>query len=125
MGRNLVGSCGLLIAIGLAGYPARAGDRKSARRVQEAVEEVLIAPKGSAISPRYEMAGASTGKPFEARSSVLRITDRAGTGVREDAAAPASEHKQLTVFHFDSKFGDIAVQPVIGHVNGAQFSLGF
>jgi hypothetical protein len=35
------------------------------------------------------------------------------------------EHKALTLFHINSKFGGVAVQPVIGKVNGAQFSIGF
>jgi hypothetical protein len=43
----------------------------------------------------------------------------------EKATAPASEHKRLMLFHINSRFGDIAAQPVMGQVNGAQLSLGF
>ena len=39
--------------------------------------------------------------------------------------AQARERKPLTLVGFNSRFGEVAVQPVIRQVNGAQFSLGF
>jgi hypothetical protein len=125
MGRNLIGSCGLLAVIGLACLPAHAGDRKSGRRGQEAAEEVFVPQKGQAVSPRYEMVGASAVRPFEARYSASADQRPARDRERRNADAQAHEHKPLTLFRFNSKFGDIAVQPVMGQVNGAQFSLGF
>jgi hypothetical protein len=67
MGRNLVGSCGLLVAIGLVCHPAQAGHRKSASRVQEPAEEIVVARKAHSVSVRYEMVGASVVRPFETR----------------------------------------------------------
>ena len=123
MGRNLVGSCGLLIAIGLACQPAQAGDRKSANRVQEAAGKILVAPKAHAVSVRYEVVGASVVRPFEARSSASANRRASADSERKHASEPTREHQPLTLFRFDSKFGQIAVQPVFGHVNGAQFSV--
>jgi hypothetical protein len=125
MRRNLVGSCALLAAIGVVCQPAFAGDRKSASQVQEAEKEILVSRKAHAVSVRSEMAGASVARPFEARYPASPDHRFARDNEREIAATPAREHKPLTLFHLNSKFGDIAVQPVIGHVNGAQFSLGF
>ena len=113
MGRNLVGSCGLMVAIGLASQPAGAGDRKSAGRVHDEAKEMFLAREANAVSPRHETASATIVRPFEARYETA------------NAATPASEHKRLTLFHFNSTFGDITVQPVMGQVTGAQLCLGF
>ena len=109
MGRNLVGSCGLIVAIGFACQPAYGGDRKSPGRVHDEAKEMFVAREAHAVSLRYETPRHESSKDNK----------------RGNAAAPASEHKRLTLFHINSKFGDIAVQPVIGQVNGAQLSLGF
>jgi len=120
MGRNLVGACGLLVALGLACQPAHAGDRKSATRVHEA-KEMLVAPKAHEVSLRSEMFGASEVRPFAARSSASAEHGSNRNSERENA----TDHNPLTLFHINSKLGDIAVEPVMGQVNGAQFSLGF
>jgi hypothetical protein len=74
MKRNLVESCGWLVAIGLACQPAHAGDRKSAGRVQEAKEEIVVARKVQAVSLRYEMVGASAAR--DKRTSIIGSTAR-------------------------------------------------
>ncbi len=121
MGRNLVGFCGLLVAIGLACQPAQAGDRKSTGQLQETAKAILIAPETRAAATTHERPGASTVGVFEHGYSVS--APRGSTRGKENA--PAREHKPPTLFHFNSKFGEVAVQPVIGKVNGAQFSVGF
>ena len=125
MGRNLVGSCGLIVAIGLACRPAHAGDRKSPGRVPDEAKEMFVAREAHAVSLRYETPGATMVRPFEARSSTSTDHGSSKDNKRGNATAPASEHKRLTLFHINSRFGDIAVQPVMGQVNGAQLSLGF
>jgi hypothetical protein len=61
--------------------------------------------------------GASTvGARAERRS---RVNDES------EAASTKRERKRVTLFRFGSNVGEIAVQPVFGSVNGAQFSLGF
>ena len=124
MKRNLVGSCGWLVAIGLASQSAHAGDRKAATRVHEA-REIVVAPKAQAVALRDELVGASAVRPFAARPLATADHGMSRDGDRENAGAPGREHQPLTLFHLNSKVGDIAVQPVVGQVNGAQFSLGF
>jgi len=125
MSRNLIPSYGLLIAIGLACQPARAGDRKSAARLQEPKEQSVISQKADTTSARYELTRPLVMAPVEGRNSVS--TDRRSGYVIEksDSDTRAHEHKPLTLLRMDSKVGQITVQPVIGRVNGAQFSIGF
>ena len=124
MERNLVGSCGLIVAIGLACQSAYAGDRKSPGRTHDEAKEMFAAREAHAVSLRYDTPRATIIRPFEARYLTSdhgsRRDNRGG-----NSAAPTSEHRRLTLFHINSKFGDIAVQPVMGQVNGAQLSLGF
>jgi hypothetical protein len=120
MGRNLIGSCALLIAIGVVCQPAQAGDRKSTGSVQESAKTILFASPAHAVTLPLERPGTSTVGLFENGPSASHRSrsDR-------ETEKPPREHKPLTLFHIHSQFGDIAVQPVMGQVNGAQFSLGF
>ena len=64
--------------------------------------------------------------PFETRS--LRVSDKVAPGdnrQKEKETNSRPERKTITLFRFDSKVGSVAVQPVVGGVNGAQFSVGF
>jgi hypothetical protein len=122
--RNLIGSCGLLVAIGLASQPAQAGDWKSGSPVHQAEKEIRVSWQTHAVSPRFQIADAAVTRSFETGHPA---SDDSGSGREKGKAigVPTKEHRALTLFHLNSRFGDIAVQPVIGHVNGAQFSLGF
>jgi hypothetical protein len=77
------------------------------------------------MSLRSEILGAPTGRIFAGGRSFTANRTAGGVRWTPNAAATRNEHRPLTLFHLDSKFGNIAVQPVVGHVNGAQFSLGF
>ena len=126
MRRHLIPAYGLLIAIGLACQPARAGDRKSAARLQEPKEDqILVTQKSHTTSAQYELTRPLLITSVAARGSVS--TDRRSGYLIEksDSDARSHEHKPLTLFHMDSKVGEIKVQPVIGRVNGAQCSIGF
>ena len=59
MGRNLVGSCGLIVAIGLACQPAHAGDRKSPGASTTRLRKWFVAREAHAVSLRYETPGAT------------------------------------------------------------------
>lgn len=117
----MIGRCigGLLVALGLVCQPAQAGDRKSTGRVQETARAILVSPGATTTEMAYERRSALTVGVFETGYAVS-----ATRGVERERAS-VREHQPLTLFHFNSKFGDVAVQPVIGKVNGAQFSLGF
>jgi hypothetical protein len=59
MGRNLVGSYALRVAIGLACQPAHAGDRKSSGGVHDEAKERFVAREAHAVSLQYETPGAT------------------------------------------------------------------
>ncbi len=75
MGRTVIGSCGLLIAIGLASSPAEAGDRKSSGGdVQESKMEIFGSSHKTRtilVSGRSEQPDASAVRLFEGNDSVL------------------------------------------------------
>ena len=108
----------MLAAIGLACQSAEAGDQKSATREARAI---LVTPEAAPSAPiSYEKRGAVSVGLFENGSSV-----EAARGATREKEKPPREHKPITVFQFNSKFGDVKVQPVFGRVNGAQLSVGF
>jgi hypothetical protein len=122
MGRRLIGTYGLAIAVGLACPSAKAGDRNSAGTRPERQEVRLVIEKHFALMSRPEKASIEVIRPF--RTSSGKATERR-SGESEEDSEGRHEHKSLTLFRFNSKFGEVAVKPVIGHVNGAQFSIGF
>ena len=113
MGRNLIGCWGLLIAVGMACLPVYAGERKSARRVHAASEEISGARRFEALPV------------VSARTPNARTSTSADGGSSKDERTPTGGRKELTFFRINSPWGDVAVQPVAGQVNGAQFSVGF
>ena len=127
MGRRLFGICLLLIAIIFASQSAQAGDRKS-RDVQESKLELFASSHQThavLASGRSEQPDPATVRLFEAGDPVLASKRLGGHEEKENSSEAKHEHKALTLFHFDSKLGEVKVQPVFGKVTGAQFSLGF
>ena len=110
----------VLVAIGLACQPAYAGDRKSTGTVQE-VKAIVVAPAAQPATLSFERRGTSAVGLFETGYSASQRQ----SSERENGAGSTHEHKPLTLFRINSQFGEIVVQPVVGQVNGAQFSLGF
>jgi len=110
----------VLIAIGLASQPAQAGDRKSTGSVQESAKAVLIASPAQSVTLPPERRDTSAVGLFENGTTA----DHRSRSDRETGNAPR-QHTSLTLFHIHSQLGDIAVQPIMGQVNGAQFTLGF
>jgi len=118
MGRHLVGACILLNVIGLAFQSARADDRKSAGRGQERREAVLMSPSQAFAAPRAEKVSVVVIPQSPARP--LIISERS-----DPKGEQAHRYKSLTFFRFNSRFGEVAVKPVIGKVTGAEFALEF
>ena len=116
MKRNLVGFLALLIAIGLSVRPAEAGDRKSFSQVE--TKALLVAPAANttAISPA---------RPGSSAVGVFENGYSGAVARRPTEKKEAREQKPPTLFRFNSRFGEVAVRPVIGKVNGAQFTVGF
>ena len=109
---------GLLMAIGFVVQPAEAGDRKSSS--QRETKALLVAP---AMNPTAN----PSARPGSSSSVGLFETGYSSSVERSASEREKETHerKPLTLFRFNSKFGEVAVRPVIGKVNGAQFSLGF
>ena len=127
MGRRLFGICLLLIALIFAGQLAQAGDRKS-KDVQDSKMELFASSHQThavLVSGRSEQPDHATVRLFEASDPVLASKRVDGHEEKENSSETKHEHKALTLFHFDSRLGEVKVQPVFGKVTGAQFSLGF
>jgi hypothetical protein len=127
MGRTLVSSCGLLVLITFVSAPAYAGDRKSSGREDSKMELFGSSQKSRAVlvsggSDRPNPSGASL---FDGDNSTLASKRLGGHDEKERSGEPKREYKKLTLFHFDSKLGEVKVQPVFGKVTGAQLSLDF
>ena len=125
MGRNLIGSCGFLAVMGFVCQPLHAGDRRSSAPLHEANEVIFAAQKAHPVSLRHEAIGAAVVKPLETEYSVSDRRRSSGHSERKNAVAARSEHQGLTLFHFNSKLGDVAVQPVVSPAKGAQISISF
>ena len=125
---NFIGSCGLLVALGmcLAVPNTQAGDRKepSARNARSDArfsDFVMNSPPASS-APRH------AGTAFFVTNSESKFSRSQRDPARkekESEPTSAKERKKIILFQFDRKFGDISVQPVVGQVNGAQLAVGF
>jgi hypothetical protein len=107
-------------AMGFAVGSAQAGDRKPAAVDRSVLPDRVVTRAESPASLRHDAFTSSVAAvPEQKNSRVKRDL------IEESAAVPSSERKQITLFHINSKFGDVAVQPVFGSIQGAQFSIGF
>ena len=122
MGRNLVGACALLIVVGLAFQSIHADDRKSAGLARERAEATLITQRQAIVAAQPEKVTTLAVTPFRARTQA--VIDWPSVG-NEENPKQAQRDKSLTLFHFNSKFGEVAVKPVIGRVTGAELSINF
>jgi hypothetical protein len=144
MGRNFISWVGLGVAMGLALQPAHAGDRKSV-----AVTTYHAAAAASARNFVFAAQVRSSGDdhgggsimkvqgrgdlPFFPVTPLESRLPRSGTAAstsddqqkEKGPTTPPHERKSITLFRFDSKLGNVSVQPVVGGVNGAQLSVGF
>ena len=127
--------------------PAQAGERETAaaqaHHLGASIHRVAMVNRGEDRGLRIENGAqrqrseVRVGNPVHGEFSFLPVTplrtdppsprDR-GTTARQGEQGPATpprERKSITFFRLDPKFGDVAVQPVVGGVNGAQLSVGF
>ena len=112
MGRRLKRCAAILLALDLTLAAAEARDPKiDLTRDSENHQ-------GGSVS-RATNTASLVATSLESRHSALI------EGKNANATTPGGERKTLTLFHFNSKFGRVGVQPLFGSVKGAQFSLGF
>jgi hypothetical protein len=102
-------------ALGLGFEPAQARDRKSAARERDGVVDVVMRQEARAALLHHAVA-ASPGRTHSVFGDEYS---------REETAPAGQRRKAVTLFRFNSKLGEVAVQPVFGAAKGAQFSLGF
>ena len=126
-----------IAAAALLAQPAAAGDRKGSTqashesRASAMMNQPIVAPT---MLPRTDRTGrhSDVDDPFSfglIGNGVTKVArpDHGGANAEQKETEPTPPHarKSLTFFHISSKAGDIAVQPVVGAVKGAQFSLRF
>jgi hypothetical protein len=136
--RGILICCLVWVAAGLALQPAHARDRKASVRPAETFTRgvVFAARARSSVSadvPQTMRSGSVTSRrsefsfspvtPLESRAS--RARPQVQSGNEEKGPTSPRERRNVTFFRLDPKFGDISVQPVVGGVNGAQFSVGY
>ena len=63
-----------------------------------------------------------------AKASAIRSGRHKNAASEHEATSETGRHHQTlryTILHFESKVGDICLQPVVGKINGAQLYLSF
>jgi hypothetical protein len=135
--RGILICCLVWVTAGLAFQPAHGGDRKqtAARPAETFNRGVVFAARArssvSADVPQTMRSGVTSRRSEFSFSPVSPLESRARpqvqSGNEEKEKTPASprERRNVTFFRLDPKFGDVSVQPVVGGVNGAQFSVGY
>src|SRR3954468_7078444 len=100
-------------AIGFALDSAQAGDRKPTAVERSILPDHVVAHVASPASPGHDAFTSSVAEvPDQKNSRIKRDL------IEEDPAVPTTDRKQITLFHFNSKFGDVTVQPVFGSIQG-------
>lgn len=79
------------------------------------------------VAPAANTSVISSARPGSSSSVGLFETGYSGSVERSASEREQETHerKPLTLYRFNSRIGEVEVRPVIGKVNGAQFSLGF
>jgi hypothetical protein len=123
MGRRFIQWLACWVALGVAAEVAQANDRNvdSASRSRESIAAVSGGHETHAVLAPRDPAARSIEATFASRPNDATVQPNG----KQAGSAPSREHKGVTLFQFDSKLGHIAVQPVVGAVKGAQFSINF
>ena len=111
MGRTIYGWLMMvLVALGVAATPAYAKDRKSGRD-REPLAEMFAARQARSVAMRQDASAAS---------AEMSSSSRNGKPI-----APLAEQQPARSNPFRFNIGAVAVQPAVGGIKGAQFSIGF
>ena len=122
MGQKFNGCAALLLALGLGIEPLEARDRKSAaKRNAESPSETTSASATRSVALRPDSFSASTAS-FASSSAVI---DRPSGQRNRKPASPLAEQPPSTSNPLRLNFGAVTLQPAVGGVKGAQFSIGF
>src|SRR5437868_6625163 len=121
MGPRFTGWCAFALAGTLAFAPTRAQARdpkSQSLRVHEGFSAAVATHETHPIVLQQNALTSSAVRPVEL--SYSPANNKPTTKVHN--TSPINERKPLTLFRFNSKLGEVAVQPVIGQIKGAQLS---
>jgi hypothetical protein len=116
----------VFIAICIATHAASAGGRKSAFDAADGglFAERFVAPRVASLPGNRGSFAFSPASTFDSRSERLaEIHAQSNAGDRQRATGPLD--RKISLFRFNTKFGEIGVHPLLGPAKGLQFSLGF
>lgn len=116
-------ACAVLIVVCGVAIPAHAKDRKSAGADGErsALADMIVSREAHAKAMRQDASSASVERAAVVRSAGDRTSGN-GNGAPE---APLREQQGATPSALSLKFGAVTLQPTVGGIKGAKFSIGF
>ena len=122
MGQRFIGWWGAaVVAIVVGTTPASAKDRKAATARDRAALDEMIAARQERPAIRQEASAAPAARSARSSSATeLSSPERNGQPI-----APLQEQPPVRSNPFRFNIGAVAVQPVVGGIKGAQFSIGF
>ena len=122
MGRTFIGCVGLMVLGGFIVQPADAKDRRSASSAERGTLSEMIVPREAhAKSARQDT---STGS-MERASATAAVLDRGTSNRNSTPTAPLREQQSASSSALSLKFGAVTLQPAVGGIKGAKFSIGF
>ena len=119
--------CGfVLLATAIASQSAAAGDRKSFRdSIDSGVfAEQFTSPRVASVSVHHVSFGSPPVTAFDSRPEHF-VENHASAHAAETDRTTGSIDRKISLFHFNTKFGEVGVHPLLGSAKGLQFSLGF
>ena len=123
MGRTIYGWLVMvLVALSVTATPADAKDRKSDRsREREPLAEMMTARQARSVSMRQDASATSVARSASSSPSA----EMSSSGRNGKPIAPLAEQLPGRSNPFRFNIGAVAVQPAVGGIKGAQFSIGF
>ena len=123
MGRTISGwRVVVVVELGVAATSADAKDRKSAAsREREPLTEMIAARQARSVSMRQDASAASVARSTNSSASAeISSSNRNGKPI-----APLADQQPPRSNAFRFNIGAVTVQPAVGGIKGAQFSIGF
>ena len=122
MGRRFTGWAAVLVAVGVATQPATARERKSAAsRERESLAEMMAEREARSAAARQDASNTSAAR---ATASAATLDSRARNR-NGNPTAPVAELQPRETNPLKLKFGAVTLQPAVGGIKGARFSIGF
>ena len=118
--------CLALLATAVASQPAVAGERKSSR---DSIDNAFFAERFvpshvASASVQHATFGLSPVSALDSRPEHF-VENHVGSHADERERAAGPIDRKIRLFHFNTKFGEVGVHPLLGSAKGLQFSLGF